>query len=294
MRYEVQHITNYKYKETVSLCYSEAILLPRDTVYQNCESVSYKVEPKPDYCHIRKDYFGNNVLYFELQTNYEALDITVNSIVDNTIGDFDTHQALRVYKWEDVAKSLGTNIQPEYIDASQFMLESPLIKYDNEVSLFASNCFSGSDNLLDNTIELMRRIYKEFKYVSNVTDIYTPITEVLSTRRGVCQDFAQLAIGCLRSLGLAARYVSGYIENVKKDDKGEMLGADQSHAWFSVYFPEFGWVDFDPTNNKFPADQHITVAWGRDFSDISPVKGVLYGSTEHDLEVTVSVKRVDK
>ena len=135
----------------------------------------------------------------------------------------------------------------------------------------------------------MQRIYTEFKYDPEFSTLATPLKEVLEHRSGVCQDFAHLAIGCLRSQGLAARYVSGYIETEPPPGKERLVGADASHAWFSVFQPGVGWLDFDPTNNQIPGERHITVAWGRDYADVTPLKGVAFGGGEHELKVSVDV-----
>ena len=139
-------------------------------------------------------------------------------------------------------------------------------------------------------MRLMRRIYHDFTYDPEFTTIATPLSEVLEHKRGVCQDFAHLAIACIRSMGLAARYVSGYIETLPPPGKEKLVGTDASHAWFSVFFPETGWLDFDPTNNQMPMDKHITVAWGRDFDDVTPLKGIAFGGGQHRLSVSVDVR----
>lgn len=145
--------------------------------------------------------------------------------------------------------------------------------------------------LLDAARDLTRRIYQDFTYDPHFTTVATPLDQVLENRRGVCQDFAHLAIGCLRSMGLAARYISGYLETIPPPGQPRMEGADASHAWLAVYLPTLGWVEFDPTNDCMPGEQHITLAWGRDYGDVVPLKGIMSGGGSHELEVGVDVKR---
>ena len=160
-----------------------------------------------------------------------------------------------------------------------------------ELHDYAEKSFAKGRPLLEAVEDLTTRLYTDFTYDPGFTTIATPLADVVKHRRGVCQDFAHLGIACLRALGLAARYVSGYIETDPPPDQEPLEGADASHAWFSVYLPQFGWIDFDPTNNQIPADRHITVAWGRDYADVTPLKGVVFGSGTHELSVSVDCKR---
>jgi len=195
-------------------------------------------------------------------------------------------------RWEEIlAKLAGTD--PELpLDVRELALPSPMVQPSAALRAFAEPSFTPGRPILEAAADLSRRIHREFTYDQEFSTIATPLAEVLERRRGVCQDFAHLAIGCLRALGLPARYVSGYVETVKHPDEPRTVGADASHAWFSAYAPGFGWFDFDPTNDQIPPRQHITTAWGRDYADVTPLKGVLFGGGDHTLEVSVDVTRV--
>ena len=195
--------------------------------------------------------------------------------------------------WEQAVEHLKTSTQDESIDARLFVLESDFIEFSDEIKNYSTQSFSSGRGLLEAVEDLMHRIYKEFDYDPGFSSIATPLSEVLKHRKGVCQDFAHLAIACLRMQGLAARYVSGYLETIPPEGKQRLVGADASHAWFSVYVPHQGWVDFDPTNAKIPDEQHITAAWGRDYADVAPLKGVIFGGGDKNkLEVSVDVERI--
>jgi len=181
----------------------------------------------------------------------------------------------------------------EILDARQYVLDSPMVTITPELADYAQSSFTANRALVDVVHDLMQRIYKDFTYDPAFTTIATPLSEVLSFRRGVCQDFAHLAIACLRAYGMAARYISGYVETLPEPGKPRLVGADASHAWFSVFIPGTGWLDFDPTNNTVPLDQHITLAWGRDYADVTPLKGIAFGGGQHTLSVSVDVLRLE-
>lgn len=194
--------------------------------------------------------------------------------------------------WEQVAAWPTNNRSPETVEAFPFLYDSPLIHRFPALKDYARLSFPSGRPVIEATRDLMQRIYSDFAYDPESTTVHTPLTDVFDHRRGVCQDFAHLAIGCLRLIGLAARYVSGYIETIPPPGKVRLVGADASHAWFSIFVPGIGWIDFDPTNNQLPSEQHITVAWGRDFSDVSPLKGVALGGGLHTVAVSVDVARI--
>jgi transglutaminase-like putative cysteine protease len=181
----------------------------------------------------------------------------------------------------------------ELLDARQYALDSPMITVTSELANYAQSSFQANRPFVDVVHDLMQRIYTDFTYDPSFTTIATPLSDVLSHRRGVCQDFAHLAIGCLRAYNVAARYISGYVETVPKAGQTRLVGADASHAWFSVYIPNTGWLDFDPTNNTVPRDQHITLAWGRDYADVTPLKGIAFGGGQHTLSVSVDVLKLE-
>lgn len=290
MRFRLTHTTAYSYAAPVSLCHNEAHLAPRNGSRQNCLRTKITIRPEPAVCVERKDYFGNRVTYFAVQESHQALTVTAASEVELATsappapGDSPS--------WEAVRRMLSRDKTPEALEARQFVLDSPFIARNRDLASYAKHCFRPGDTILEGTYALMHRIHKEFTYDPQFTTIATPLSTVLKHRRGVCQDFAHLAIACLRALGLAARYVSGYIETLPPPGKPRLVGADASHAWCAVFIPEQGWVDFDPTNDQVPTDKHVTLAWGRDYSDVTPLKGVIFGGGKHQLKVSVDVERV--
>lgn len=290
MQYKIVHVTNYEYTETVSLCHNLAHLKLRTQPGQTHVISHLKIDPVPAVTREFKDFFGNQVNYFVVQQTHTQLKITATSevIVTSALAP----ETLPNPPWDEVSALLIQGNGDEIFDAKMFALDSPNINASQALLDYAVVSFPPGRAILDAVTELMGRIHSDFTYDPNFTDVSTPLDEVLKHRRGVCQDFAHLAIGCLRSLGLAARYVSGYMETLPPPGKLKLRGADASHAWFSVYTPGIGWLDFDPTNNLRPEEQHITTAIGRDFGDVTPVKGVLYGGGDHKLLVAVDVERV--
>jgi transglutaminase-like putative cysteine protease len=195
--------------------------------------------------------------------------------------------------WEAVRDRLRADRSATTLDAYQFVFESPHVAFDDAVLDFVTPAFTADRPILDAVRELTGRIHREFRYDQTATTVATPVAEVLRTRRGVCQDFAHLEIACLRALGLAARYVSGYILTVPPPGTPRLVGADASHAWLAVWVGDAGWVDVDPTNDQLPSDQHITAAWGRDYADVSPLRGVVLGGGAHRVSVAVDVTPLD-
>ncbi len=191
--------------------------------------------------------------------------------------------------WEDVSADLAYRRAAPAHEAHQFAYRSPYVVGSPEIEAFARQSFTPGAPLLAATLDLMHRIHEEFTFDTEATTIATPVSRVLDGRHGVCQDFAHLQIACLRTLGLAARYVSGYLLTDPPQGQPRLVGADASHAWLSVHCPAHGWVDFDPTNDVIADSRHVTVAWGRDYGDVSPLRGVILGGAEHRLEVGVSV-----
>lgn len=291
MNYKIVHKTAYSYSDPVNLCYNEARLTPRNFAHQHCSESQFVVDPEPGACREHQDFFGNTVYYFTIQQPHRELSVTVTSRVQvrgrERQLDFAEHLA-----WEEIRQRLQTDTDPEILEMRQYTLDSPMIPTMPELRVYAEKSFPKERPLLEAVEDLTTRLHTDFTYDPNFTTIATPLTDVIYYRRGVCQDFAHLGIGCLRALGLAARYVSGYIETDPPPDQEPLEGADASHAWFSVYLPQLGWVDFDPTNNQIPTDQHITIAWGRDYSDVTPLKGVVFGSGTHELSVSVDCQRL--
>ena len=288
--YTVVHTTRYRYSLPVPHCQNEACLLPRSSDRQQCQTGRLQITPAPAVYAAREDFFGNRVVYFAVQEAHTVLEVSAESAV--TLSPAAPPALSSSTAWEDVGRGLGHGLSSERLAARQFVLDSPLIAAGPAFAAYAAPSFPSGRPVLEAVHELMRRIYHELTYDPHFTTAATPVHEVLAHRRGVCQDYAQLAIACLRSLGLAARYVSGYLETgAASGQAASLVGAAASHAWVSVYSPGQDWVDFDPTNNLLPTDQHIVLAWGRDYSDVTPLKGVVFGGGTHSLEVAVEARR---
>ncbi len=288
MKYRVTHRTTYEYSEAVSLCHSMAHLQPRDTARQRCVLRKLTVDPQPEVADDWLDYYGNMVHSFTLQKPHRRLMVTAVSKVEVQASG-GTHGDMYGRRWEEVRDLVQSQRQRETLDAVQFVYESPMVKVSEAVRAYAQPSFAEGRSLMEAVRELTSRIFQEFKYDTTVTQVATPVEEVLRLRRGVCQDFAHLQIACLRSMGLPARYVSGYLLTNAPPGQSRLVGADASHAWLSVYGLEAGWLDFDPTNNLMPGDKHVTLGWGRDYSEVSPVRGVVLGGGQHRVHVAVDV-----
>jgi transglutaminase-like putative cysteine protease len=287
MKYRITHTTAYHYSEPASLSQNELFLTPRTTRNQQVEHSQLSFVPDPQYLHRRIDFFGNIAHVFMVQQPHVELAMTAISSVQT--GSTVTPAAAGTPPWEIVSQRLAAPGQPEELEASQFLFASPLITINSAILAYARLSFPHGIPVLAGVVDLTRRIFTEFAYDKSASTVDTSVTQVLASRRGVCQDFSHFAIACLRSLGLAARYVSGYLETLPPPGKPKMVGADASHAWVSVFVPEVGWIDFDPTNNMLSGESHITLAWGRDYSDVAPVKGVVMGGGVHTLSVVVDV-----
>jgi transglutaminase-like putative cysteine protease len=291
MKYEVVHTTEYHYEGAISLCHNIAQLLPRSTAGQHCKKTIIRISPQPDVTNEYVDFFGNKVLYFAIQQEHKKLSVTVSSVVEKEKTDIRALAQQNNITWEEAKKRLQEN-RADYFDARQYKLETPMTAISADITAYAQQSFKANRSLFDAVSDLMKRIHKDFEFKPGFTTIATPLTTVMQQRKGVCQDFAHLAIACIRSVGLPARYVSGYIETVPPPGKEKLAGVDASHAWFGVFIPGTGWVDFDPTNDQVPSDQHITIGWGRDYADITPLKGVILSSGQHSLQVSVDVRQV--
>lgn len=289
MNYRIVHTTRYRYAQSVAASYNEAHLLPRSFTGQTVRGASLTVDPPCQDYRDRQDFFGNTASYFSIADPHHVVTITAVSEVQLLPGRRQLSFGDGL-DWQTAAGWFAAPIDPDVLDAAQFCLDSPLVRAADALRDYAAPSFTPGRPLADAAAELMARIHGEFVYDPAATDIATPLGEVLLTRRGVCQDFAHLAIGCLRSHGLAARYVSGYLETLPPPGQAKLQGADASHAWLQVYLPGAGWQDWDPTNNLQPADRHVITAWGRDYSDVAPLKGVIYGGGDtHSIEVEVDV-----
>ncbi|MCZ4306897.1 transglutaminase family protein [Zoogloeaceae bacterium G21618-S1] len=291
IRYHLLHDTIYRYTHPVSESRQMIRLSPRLLDGQRCLSHRLQIDPVPSRSEDWADSFGNLVRTIDLESSHEHLLIRAESWVELTPPEqteFETSPA-----WEHVRDSLayraGRALAPEILAASPFCFESPHIRLKREFAAYALKVFTPGRPLLAGVQDLMARIFNEFTFDPEATDVATPVTEVFAKRRGVCQDLSHIMISCLRSIGLAARYVSGYLLTLPPPGKPRLIGADATHAWVSVFCPGAGWFDFDPTNNTTPRLEHITVGWGRDFADVSPVRGVILGAGSHTLDISVTV-----
>jgi transglutaminase-like putative cysteine protease len=287
MLFDVRHETRFHYASPVSISHQLLKLRPRRSSRQNVHDVHVDVTPGPFMHKSWVDYFGNEVEFLTVQEPHRDLIIVGHSQVEvlpgmNIMLDFSP-------AWEIVAQTMQTPTNSEALGASQYCFTSPYVGVHAELRDYALETFTPGRPLLDAAMALTTRIFEEFTYKGGVTDIYTPVVDVLRLKKGVCQDFAHLQIACLRAIGLPARYVSGYLMTRPPPGREKLEGADESHAWLSVWCPELGWVDFDPTNNLIPNLEHITVAWGRDYGDVSPVSGFIFGGGEHEVNVAVDV-----
>jgi len=287
MLYNVSHTTSYQYTDAVSLCHNLVHLRPRAAPRQTCHQSSMIVQPEPRAWEYLQDYFGNPINLFTIQEPHKKLSIVAKHRIE--VAPNPGVPLADSLAWEQARDWLGTERTPAALEAYQFAFDSHYIQRDAELRGYAEPSFAPGRPILEAVMDLTERIHREFRYDAKATSIATPLGEVLEHRHGVCQDFAHLQIGCLRSLGLAARYVSGYLQTKPPAGRERLIGADASHAWMSVFCPDIGWVDFDPTNNLIPSEQHITIAWGRDYDDISPVKGVILGGGRHTMSIAVDV-----
>jgi transglutaminase-like putative cysteine protease len=290
MRYKIRHTTEYVYQEQVSTCHNRVCLIPLNLMQQECISSDIKVTPVPDELTYKTDFFGNEILFFSIYKEHEQLTINSESLV-NIENQPNVNSALNSYfLWKDVRDKLV--LSDVYFDVIQYTLPSIHVPYSQEIRRFALDCFPQQATLWGGCRTLMQKIYASLEFKPGFTTINTPVESVLKSRKGVCQDFAHLMIACLRNIGLPARYVSGYIETIPPPGKEKLVGSDASHAWVSVYFPEIGWIAFDPTNNLVPSDNHVIVAFGRDYFDVAPLKGIIFSSGQQTIEVKVDVNRV--
>lgn len=289
--HRITHKTDYTYQLPVSLCHNVVRLTPRSTNKQFCKSSVVLITPGPDVLIEYEDFFGNKLVYFTIEKEHKKLSVHVSSEIEKLIPAEAQWPQNNYTTWEEVCRQTHT-LTPELLDVKQFIATTPMTPADEAIAAYAVQSFPPGRSFFEGSKNLMHRIFSDFKFQSGFTTIATPLSVVMKERKGVCQDFAHVAIACIRSLGLPARYVSGYIETLPPPGMQKLAGVDASHAWFSVYIPGSGWVDFDPTNNIIPAERHITIGWGRDYADITPLRGVIMSSGSHELKVSVDVRRV--
>ncbi len=285
--FQITHTTSYEYHAPVTVSHHLMRLTPRALTRQRLLEHDIEVHPTPAATNQRIDYFGNDVTFATIERTHRQLSVISRSRV--AVSPAFIPDAGETPGWETVRGLCRGDRTASVLEATEFTFASPLVPVEPVFAEFAASAFEPGRPILDAVTDLTARIHREFKFDPAATTISTPLAEVLEKRRGVCQDFAHLQIACLRALGLPARYVSGYLETVPPPGQSKLVGSDASHAWLSFFCPGIGWMDVDPTNNLFPSMQHITLGWGRDYSDVSPVRGVILGAGKHDLNVAVDV-----
>jgi len=285
--YRVTHRTAYDYGKPVEIGHTVARLRPRALAHQDVLAATIDVEPEPTFVRDELDGFGNHVTTIALEAPHEHLAVTARSEVtvrSRPLPDAAGWSA----PWADAVAATGVDRTDDGLLARQCRLDSPMVVRHPDLADFAARSFTRGRPLGEAATDLTTRMFEEMAFVPGVTEVSTPVLEVLATRRGVCQDFAHLLTGALRSLGLGARYVSGYIETEPPPGQARLAGADASHAWVGLFVPGAGWVDLDPTNGLLQPDRHVTIGWGRDYTDVVPVRGVLFGPPA-DQAMTISV-----
>lgn len=294
MTYDIYHKTTFEYEHDVTFSHNIARLKPKSTAYQKLLAFSMEIEPDVYESHEFIDTFGNTNTHMLLRQPHQSLSVTGRSKVEIFPEKIDEHISMikaNSITYGEAIERLS-HYQIDDLQAKQFLFESELIPYASEkIKAYTYESFYKERDLFEASHEFMERIFHDFDFVSGFSDITTPVEEIFTERKGVCQDFAQFAISALRTIGLPAKYMSGYIETIPPKGQKKLFGTDASHAWFSVYIPNAGWIEFDPTNNLIPRDQHILLGSGRDYHDISPLKGVVYSSGSSELSVMVDVRK---
>jgi len=291
VQYKITHTTAYSYGQSVPMSHNMARLTPRETPRQTCTFHRLSIRPSASTTSRRWDYFGNQVHYFSIYEGHKKLSVTSTSRVK--LRDAELANPYTTLPWEQVRDRLRVDRSPTWLQACGFAFESPRVELDAEVADYARPSFPLGRPILEGVIDLVGRIHADFPYMPESTTVHTRIRDVFALRGGVCQDLAHLTIGCLRSMGLAARYVSGYLRTQHNGDAPHLVGDVASHAWVSVYCGAEGWVDIDPTNNVLTQSDHVTLGWGRDYTDVCPIEGVLVGGGQSALRVSVTVEPME-
>jgi transglutaminase-like putative cysteine protease len=293
VKYEITHKTWYDYADLVPVCHNLVHLAPRTASRQSCAAYRLRIDPAPAFLTHRDDYFGNRTEYFSIERAHRKLEIVAESTVE--VRTNVPHEACSSAPWDQCA-TRGTNrgessglqgsLEPIHW---QLTYPSPRVPLIAQLREYAVASFSPGRPVLESLVDLSARIHGDFQFDPRATTVDTPLADVLRLRRGVCQDFAQLATGCVRAMGLPARYTSGYLRTMPPPGQPRLIGADVSHAWCAAWCGPLGWIDFDPTNNRLVDESYVTVAWGRDYGDVCPIQGVFVGGGEHRMGVSVDV-----
>ena len=291
-RYRIVHHTAYRYSEPVMLSHQQLHLTPRPLPYQQLHQHEIAIEPKPTVRREFIDPFGNAIAEIAVESAHRRLEIS--ALTELSVDPRPVPNPDETLPWDGVRDALsyraGWRPEREILEANRYLFESPCTRVKRDLRAYAGDCLTPGRPILAAAVALMGKIHREFKFHAGATTVTTPVMTFFAQKRGVCQDFAHLMVSCLRSSGLAARYVSGYLLTHPAPGKPRRVGADASHAWASLFVPGIGWVDLDPTNDVIPAAEHITIGWGRDFSDVTPLRGVINGGGVQTLEVKVTVE----
>ena len=292
MKYRIVHQTTYTYSASVPICHNIVHLAPREHSRQTCRFYRLSIQPRPATIGRQTDFFGNHLTLFSLHDGHQELSLRAISQVD--VHETKPTDPSESAAWETVRDLVRSDASEDCFAALPFLFESPHARWSQPIAEYAQQSFPPGRPILSAVQELTERIHTDFRYDPKATRVTTTVDEVFQLRRGVCQDFAQLEVACLRSVGLPARYVSGYLRTLPPPGKPRLVGADASHAWVGVFAGELGWVDFDPTNRTRTSSNHITLAWGRDYADVSPIRGVFMGGGTHTMTVSVDVVPLDE
>ena len=294
--YRIKHQTLYKYSEPVAVCQNQLRMFPRSRtsgfIRVDCRQLKTHIEPAPLVQRQHQDYYGNVVNSFSIETNHRALDITIESEV--TIDHADWPDKEQLPAWGNLVETIRSGADERWHEVQEFCFDSPRVRRGQNYADYAKESFGEGRRVDEAVLDLTRRINRDFKYNTSVTNVETETDKAFELRAGVCQDFAHVQLACLRSIGLPAKYVSGYLKTEPAAGEPRLVGADESHAWVSVYMgSQLGWVDVDPTNACICDTSHIPVAVGRDYSEVTPMRGVVLGGGETQLQVSVDVRLID-
>ena len=297
MIYDIYHKTEFTYQNNVTFSHNIARLKPMNTSHQRVLAFSMQIEPEPFESFESLDMFGNTNTHILIREPHQTLTVIGKSKIEILTEDIKAsikHTKANSMTYGQALERLST-FHIDDIQAKQFLFESTLIPYgSDEIKKYVLESFREDRDLYEACLEFMERIFNDFSFLSGFSDITTAVEEIFQAKKGVCQDFAQFAISALRTIGLPAKYMSGYIETLPLEGQKKLFGTDASHAWFAIYIPGAGWAEFDPTNNIIPIDQHILLGSGRDYNDISPLKGVVFSSGSSDLSVMVDVRMAEE
>lgn len=293
-RYRITHKTRYLYSSPVAICQNQLRMMPRPfsdlRSSVDCDFAMASIEPEPSVIGEHQDYFGNRIVSFAIETLHRELVVTVRSEV--CVHHKPVESTNRA--WTDVRDAVQSSMDNGWYEAQEYLFDSPRIQRGARFSSYALESFYDRRDILEATKELTQRIHDDFRYDTTATHVDTSPEEAFALRAGVCQDFAHIQIACLRSIGLPARYVSGYLRTIPPEGQPRMIGADESHAWLACYAgEELGWIDFDPTNASLANCNHVPICIGRDYSEVSPMRGVVLGGGSTKLQVNVDVEPIE-